>query len=305
MEIARLKKPQIINSGKKVPGAAVKRKERENRLQLPTEKTEPEKEISRFKYYFFGGRKVGKTSMVSEFPDCLNVFSEPSGSDYRIYAVNCFCWDDVLDIVEDIEKHGEAGTLKYKNVSFDIVDKFYKWNIENVCLRRGCTEDDLGWGWDEVKKDFEEIINRLARYVGVIFVSHVKEREIDRADGTKYATLMPSSMKNCYDLISSICDMTAYLYIAPDNTRRLRILPHMESTTGNRFENHFNYRDGGKIDEIEMGITKKDAYQAFERAFNNDVDKPEFVEPVKEVEDVVDESKALPKRGLKFIPKGK
>lgn len=297
MEIARLKTPQTMKKGPHLG-----ERKREVKLLLPVEKTTPEREINRFKYFFFGDRKVGKTSFVSEWPDCLNIFTEPSGSDYRIYAVNVYNWNDILDIVTQIEQQGEAGTLKFKNVSFDIVDKAYKYNVENVCLLRGCTEDDLGWGWDQVKQDFEAIINRLAKYVGVVFVSHVKERKIDRADGSKYEVLTASAMKNCFDLISSICDMTGYFYINPKNKRMMRILPHMESTTGNRFENHFNYRDGGKIDEIDMGITKQDAFKAFNTAFNNDVDKTETVE---EVEEVKDAAEIAPIARLKIKNKGK
>jgi len=302
MELPKLSRPQI--QSKKAPGMGVVAKRREPTLLLPTEKTRPEQDISRFKYYFFGGRKVGKTSLASEFPDLLNIFTEPSGSDYQIYAVNVYDWEDVLDIVGQIEAQGEAGTLKFKNVSFDIVDKAYAYLVDWVCRQRGCTKDDLGWGWDDVKQGFEAIINRLARYVGVIFIAHTKEREIARADGTKYETMMPSSMKNCYELISSICDMTAYFYINAQNKRMLRILPHMESTTGNRFENHFNYRDGGKIDEIDMGITKQDAYRAFKAGFNNEIERPVITEAVQDVEDV-EETTALPLRKSFKLKQGK
>ena len=292
-----------LKAGKKPGSIKTLPGKREVKIVLPTTKSTPAKDISRFKYYFFGGRKVGKSSFASEFPDCLNLFSEPSGSDYTIYALNLYTWDEVLDTVQLIEEQGEAGTLIYKNVSFDIVDKFYKWLVTDVCARRGCAEEDLGWGWDQVKAEFEDIINRLAKYVGIVFIAHVKEREIDRADGTKYATLMPSSMKNCFDLISSICDLTGYFYINPQNKRMLRILPHMESTTGNRFENHFNWRTGGKIDEIDMGLTKQDAYSAFKAAFNNELDRP--VQEVEEVSDVSEEDTTpLPVR-KKFKVKGK
>lgn len=248
------------------------------RLSLPVQKSIPPTDPSAFSYYIYGRQKSGKTSFASMFPDCINFFYEPSGKDYKIFAVAPRNWDETVGYIDLLEKEHRAGTLRFKNCCFDVVDLMFKQCLEHLSTKfgwGGAPPEDYGKSWALLADTFRNQVYRVAQFMGVIFISHAREKEIKRADDTSYSIMTPTSPKTCHDLLSKFCDMTGYLYIDKDNRRKLRILPDMAIEAGNRLENHFRYSDGKTaMPEIEMGRTKDEAFKNFMDAFNNKVPKP-------------------------------
>ena len=244
---------------------------------LPSEKSSPKKEMDAFTFYIYGYQKIGKTSFTSMFFDACHIFYEPSGEDYSLYSFEPQTWDHFKAFIVKCEREKALGKLRYKNFTVDVVDLCYSQCLKYICAKGGheYPPSDYGKTYDKIKTEFRSWIYRLSRIGGVIFISHAKETEIERADGNKYSVVIPTCSGQCHEILSKFCTMTGYYHVLPDNSRVLGTIPNNVYEAGNRFRNHFMYKDvGEKISLIPMGTSEQEAYRNFQLAYDNLLPKP-------------------------------
>jgi hypothetical protein len=247
-------------------------------MELPNKKSVPRDDIDAFTFYFYGYQKIGKTSLTSMFADCCHIFYEPSGEDYSLFSFEPKTWDHFKAFIIKCEREKESGTLKFKNFAIDIVDLCYHQCMKAICAQGGFDHppSDYGKTYDKIRSEFRSWIYRLAKVGGVIFISHAKEAEIERADGNKYSVVIPACSGQCHDILSKFCTMTGYYHVLPSMERVLGIMPNNIYEAGNRFRNHFQFKDTGeKMSVIPMGTSEQEAYRNFRLAYDNLLSKPE------------------------------
>lgn len=245
---------------------------------LPSEKSEIINDLLAFTYLFFGVQKIGKTSFTMEFsPDTCHIMYEPSTEDYSVYKVDPPSWEWFKAFVLKNKQLKEAGTPKYKMFSVDVVDACYMQCFASVCKRVGVDypPEDRGKTWNKISEEFTFWMYELAKCGGVIFVSHMTEKQIEKMDGSKYDIITASCKKQCYLILSKFCSMTGFYYVDNHNERQLGIQANFQYEAGNRLQNHFHWKGTHEdVDIIPMGKNSKEAFLNFKLAFDNLLPKP-------------------------------
>lgn len=68
-------------------------------------------------------------------------------------------------------------------------------------------------GWSALKKEFEEVFRTITQLgYAVYFISHVKEVNCKRLDGTEYTTYRPSVTSTYNSIIENLADIYGYMH---------------------------------------------------------------------------------------------
>jgi hypothetical protein len=244
-------------------------------VSLPTTGNVPPEKIEDYSLYIFGQHKIGKTSFTTMFKKALHLFYEPGGKDYAgIMHREPNNWKEFLSYVDLLEKDSAQATPQFSTVILDPVDLCYRDCLLHVCKTMHGSDypptNDFGKTWNKIGEEFRKAIYRLAKVKGVIFVSHAKEVTITKSDDSTYDLIRPTAANKAHEILSKFCDLTGYMYMDKYGSRVMRILPDQHIEAGNRFSNHFRYKNSDvPISEIDLGTSKEHAYNNFVDAFSN------------------------------------
>ncbi len=141
-------------------------------LSLPEGPKEPDLDMNHYTILLYGREKIGKTQILSSFPDSLFFTTEPGTKGLRIAEFNaddggCKNWSIFRRGVELLEEDRS----KYKTVMIDTVDRAYDMCLDWVCNERGIEHpsgenngvEDFGKAWRAVKMEFLEQIHRISQ----------------------------------------------------------------------------------------------------------------------------------------------
>lgn len=238
-------------------------------VQLPTEKEGPSDKIDEYTLFIYGMSGIGKTTFSGKFPDCLHVLFEPSAKGITGYKWYPQDWQEVLGLVETLEK--EKGKLPYKTIAFDVIDWAWNYCSDYICNKNGIEVlKDLGWGdgYTRASTEFIRTLSKIPRAgYGLICISHAKMKS-DEDDSNKI--MVPSAMRSCYMALLNWCDIAGYYFKDENENYKLRIRPNEMALCKDRApKNHFNWPDGSPIKDIPMGSNEDEAYNNFVSAFYN------------------------------------
>lgn len=249
-------------------------------LALPTQRSAPKTNMLEYSWLIYGEKKIGKTSLCSQFPDALVLLFEPGGRALRLFKREVNLWSEFVGYIDLLL----AGKHNFKTVVIDTVDQAYDRCFEHMC-RKLCIEhphdeNDYGKSWGQIEGEFVKQINRLlnSKY-GVVFISHAAEREVKTRSGEKFDRLMPTMSNQANKLLTAVVDIWAYYgYEGEDRVLQIRGDEHV--ACGSRLEENFNYADGSPIKQLGMGNSAKEAYANLCAAFANKLPAPK-AEPVR------------------------
>lgn len=181
---------------------------------LPTKATKRNISIDTLRWLLIGEPKIGKTTVLSGFPNLLLLATEKRYKGHDFHVVNIVSWKKdpkdppskygvdehgvnnvaFVDIVSEICK----GNHQFKTIAVDTVDILTTLCVDYVCKHFNIKHvSDLGFGkaYDMIKSELNNELNKLfMTNYGLIFTSHVKTRDIITTNGTK--TKMTSSLIN-------------------------------------------------------------------------------------------------------------
>lgn len=261
----------------------------DDRVELPTELSEPVDDIGAYTWLIFGEKKIGKTSLTALMGKALHMFTEPGGKALRLYPITIDSWKRFKKAVKAFVKSD------YDTAVIDIADKLYPMCEDYTCEKlviSDLSEEDWGKGWRENRKEFERVMDMLLNSgKGVVFISHAQEQEVETRDGSKYDRVMPTMHKRMRDLVEGVVDVWAY-YTYNGKRRVLQILGDDHISAGHRLEGRFQTPNGRPLRFIGMGSSAKQGYTNLVAAFNNEY------EP--ERSGYVDEKEDTPKKSKKF-----
>jgi hypothetical protein len=241
-------------------------------LQLPTKKSVPSTNLSDYIIFLYGQRKIGKTSLVSNFPNALHLFFEPGGKGLSTYPMELTYWEEFLHVVDNLLPSADGD--RYDNVVVDTVDLCYDMCVNWYCAKEYISHpgdnNDYGKTWDLLKTEFTEAIHKLTHLgKGVIFVSHAKETEIKTRNQGTWTKITPTLKDRAAGYIMGAADINAYYGYFGDE--RFLIMDGAEGVDcGTRLKHAFRTPDGDRIVAIPMGQTDEEAYENFMTAFRNE-----------------------------------
>jgi hypothetical protein len=266
----------------KKKGSSVAVAKEKHVVVLPDEPSEPSDSLSDYSIMLYGGKKIGKTTLCSQFPDPFFLATEPGTKALRVRALPARSWEEAVAIVDALEKKFKSGTKYCGTVIVDTTDLLYEYAFSSVCrkkmIKHPHEENDFGATWREIRVAFRDIVVRLLSLpCGVVFVSHDTEKEIELADGNKVDRTQPTMSGQALAEIEGIVDIIAY-YGFEGKRRSLRIRGHQSMVAGTRLKEHF-IKKGGKVGKpedriiaIPLGDTEEEAYENLIRAFDNEQD---------------------------------
>jgi hypothetical protein len=166
-------------------------------MSLPSQKTSGSIGLSELWMILFGPPKIGKTTLMSGFPDTLILATEVGYKALKVYAKNIKIWEDFQDTVDEIVK----GKHKFKTIGIDTADLLFTLCLDYTCNKLDIdhvSDEKWGKGYDMAAKEFEIELNKLfLSPYGLIFTSHTKDVDIVTRGGkiTKTVPTLPNQAR--------------------------------------------------------------------------------------------------------------
>lgn len=237
-------------------------------ITLPTELSEPSHSIGDYSFLIYGSKKIGKTSLASQFPKSLAFMFEPGGTALRLLQQPCPSWAHFKQSIDKIPK-----PCPYKTFIVDTASVGYDRCMEYTCAKASIdhpSDEGYGKGWDKVKKELASQLSRLMLInAGLVALAHDKAQEIETKSGRKFTKIMPNLTGQAESYFSATIDVIGYYHIE-DNQRWLQIREDDFAVAGCRCEENFLTPDGQQIFKIPMGNSPQEAYKNLIKAFNNE-----------------------------------
>ena len=185
---------------------------------LPTKVTKRNISINSLRWLLIGEPKIGKTTLLSGFPDLLLLATEKRYTGHDFHVVNVISWKKEPGLFYGIDKDGVqnvafvdivdeivSGKHTFKTIAIDTVDILTVHCVDYVCKHFKIKHmSDLGFGkaYDMVKAELNTELNRLfMTNYGLIFTSHVKVREVIKPGSAPVEKRTSSLINQARDVI--------------------------------------------------------------------------------------------------------
>jgi hypothetical protein len=178
---------------------------------LPTTKTKAQKDLASSTILIYGGKKIGKSTLCSEFPDAIFLATEPGLKGLETYNVPITNWQDLLTNAAELAE----GKHSYKTIIIDTIDNAHRFCSEYIYQQNKIKhESDLGFGkgWKLVENEFFRVLTRLAQLpYGLVFISHSKIVEMETSH--KYNKVVPALSDSAREIALGLVDVILYAEI--------------------------------------------------------------------------------------------
>lgn len=254
---------------KKKPRRKVKKTSKSGDVSLPEARSEPRSELRDYVTLVYGERKIGKTTLCSQFPDAFFFMFEPGGRALRIYQKPIPSWDRFIAYLDLLEEEDHD----FRTVVVDTVDIAYEQCFNYMCDKLNIVhphmEDDYGQSWGQIETEYKRQLTRLMSLdVGVVFLSHDSVSEVVSRTGRKYNRVEPSMKGQAQRFLTGVVDIWGY-YMYDGNKRFLVIRGNDLISAGCRLRENFVTTEGEQVVAVPMGNSEAQAYKYFVAAFNN------------------------------------
>ena len=179
-------------------------------LALPDEKSEPAKKIGNYSLLVYGRKKIGKTSLVSNFPKTFCMMFEPGGKSLRIYQKPINKWEDFLGYIKLLE----TTEHNFKTVSIDTGRVAYEKCMDYVCRVNGFDhpqDEAYGKGWNKLRVELTDAFIRLLNLgLGVIVICHESISDITKRNTEVYNRITPDLPKQAAGFFAAVIDTIGY-----------------------------------------------------------------------------------------------
>jgi phage nucleotide-binding protein len=231
-------------------------------FSLPTTLNVPSTEMLDYSMLIYGGKKIGKTSFTGRFPGAVFLALEPGTKALRVYSVPIPDWATFCKAIDALKADRSK---RYRTVIVDTVDIAYAYLYAQVMKEHGIVhpndEKDHGATWGEIRRRFrEQVLKLLQLNMGVVFISHEAEKEVETRTGETVDRYQPTMSKQAMEEVEGQVDVVGhYHYIGNDRAMRIDGLETV--VAGARLEENFVRKGGSprspgdRIQVIPMGLT--------------------------------------------------
>lgn len=159
---------------------------------LNIQQSEGKVSIYKTAWCVIGPPGVGKSTLFSGFEDCLYlVTSEKELTRLNVPYILIDSWEKLLEVTDELINNRHK--YPYKFIVIDFIDAIWTLCIIAVCKKLGVEhQTDAAWGkgTDTVDSYFKKwATTMIASDYGVMFISHVNQKDVIEAGGTKTKTI--------------------------------------------------------------------------------------------------------------------
>lgn len=225
------------------------------------------RDLSGYVTYLYGPSKAGKTTLATRAGGALLLaFEKGYGALPGVLPVDIASWGNVKEVVRELKK--PEVKERFKVIIFDTIDIAGEMVEKYVCSQNGVTKISeaaaYGQGWNLMKREFSETVRAMTSLgYAVFFISHDKDKEFTRKDGTKYNQTVPSCANTFNNIAKDLADIYAYSEKYEENgVAKVKLIlrsPDNSVDTGCRFRY--------MVPECDM------SYEALVQAVQNAIDK--------------------------------
>ena len=234
-------------------------------------------EVSAYTYLVYGERKIGKSTLASQFSRPFFLCFEPAGRSLQCKRVQVNNWAELKAYLVLLEKDPSY----CDTIVIDNANMCYNQCFEAKCAEVGLKSprDAEGWDmpmlWKSIDREFFEVHQRLFGLgKGVVITAHAEVREFQKRDGTKTHKLSVDLGKQAFRFYAGVVDLIAYYNYDDAGGRQLTIRGDGNVEAGCRISGHFMLPDGVQMHDVPMGdVNEVDAFKRFEQAFHNKLKK--------------------------------
>lgn len=203
------------------------------RVALPTAKTPPVGDLAAKTIFVYGPPKIGKSTLVAEFPDVLFLDTEGGLSELEVYRVPIGSWTDLIDVCDQVTR-----SPRFRAVCVDTIDMAALICAAHTNSRLGIIhESDADWGkgWAVARNEMLRQLVKITSHprLGLILVSHAREVEI-RTRGEVYSRWVPSLTPYLRDLCLALSDLVLFVDFEATDARVIRTKPSRYWEAGER-----------------------------------------------------------------------
>ena len=200
------------------------------------------RDLSGYITYLYGAPKVGKTTLVSNFPGALLLATEKGYNALPgVFVQDITRWSDLKEVIRELKK--PEVKEKFQSVIIDTIDVAAGYCDKYICNQLGIeTLGEGGWsvnGWARYKKELEDTFRTIVNLgYALVFISHDKDKEFTRKDGSKYNQTVPTLQTSANEIVKAMADIYMYAIIDEATQERKLILRSLDGTidAGCRFK---------------------------------------------------------------------
>ena len=225
------------------------------------------RDLSGYITYIYGEAKTGKTSLAAQMQGCLLLaFEKGYNAIPGIIAQDITSWSDLKSVLRELRKP-EVQKI-YKSVIVDTIDI-----AAGLCEKYVCQQADVdtlgdipyGGGWALAKKEFEDVFRTITQLgYALVFISHAKDKQFKRQDGTEYNQIVPSCPTSFNEIAKNMADI--YCYVAKYNNNGVGKVKMVLRSTDNSIDT------GCRFKYIVPELPEF-SYQSLVDALNEAIDK--------------------------------
>ena len=224
------------------------------------------RDLSGYITYVYGAPKVGKTTLASQMPKpLLLAFERGYNAIPGLMVQDVTTWAEVKQVERQLKKP-EVKEM-FSTICIDTVDI-----AATLCEKYVCNQHDVdtiskipyGQGWGLLKKEFESVFRSITQMgYAVFFISHEKESQFTRQDGSQYSQIHPSVANTYNAIVENMVDLYGRMHTVYENGES-KVKITLRSLDG-------TIKAGGRFKYIAPEIDSN--YDALCAALNEAIDK--------------------------------
>ena len=239
-------------------------------VTLPTQRKAVVNDIAQHTLLFSGQKKIGKTSLATQFPDHFMLEMEPGNATHLdANYEDIHSYDQAIAFVAELEKQPHY----CRTLVIDEIQILYDLTAEKVRKEQKLDMDEKFQfdQWRITASYFRDLIFRIQKLpMGIIYTAHLEEKESETRGGKKFNRLEPRLSGQCNRVMENLIKMCGTIIISQHGQRLMQIERDEYVEAYNCFQNNFiNPLTNKKLTHIPLGDSPQQAYQNFISAFNN------------------------------------
>lgn len=242
-------------------------------IVLPKQKHVPSTNLSDYVLLFAGEKKIGKTSIVSQFSGGNTLIGEcePGNADHiECYKIDIGSWGQFEQMLSLLEQN----PTQYGTVCIDEIPNLFRYCQTKVMQDLGIdTMQDAAYGkaWDLLRNRMMGGLARLQSLpIGVIYTAHTEVREYTDRTGQKCDRLEINAAKMLNQILDGCVNTWLVFLYNKEGDRYCVCQADSFIKAGVGFPNNFRTTDGRLLKTFPLGESPQEAYSNIIRAFNNE-----------------------------------